>query len=206
MVTLLAFVVLGGGAAYAGSQLAKNSVGARQLKKNSVTSAKVKDGSLKRRDFAKNQLAAGPRGPEGPQGPLGPRGAAGTSHVYQASGSVNFDAFSSSPFGSQVVSLPVPAGSYFVTATASVQSVNGTGSTVLCRLVNGSGGSAGTLREQAARSDGQVDNMTLAGGFAVADGQTLNLQCSKSVPASGARILAANIVAVQVGGVSGRPE
>jgi hypothetical protein len=43
MVTILAFVVLGGGAAYAASHLGKNSVGPKQLKKNSVTTAKIKN-------------------------------------------------------------------------------------------------------------------------------------------------------------------
>jgi hypothetical protein len=43
MVTLLAFVVFAGGAAYAASKLAKNSVGTKQLKKNSVTRAKIKN-------------------------------------------------------------------------------------------------------------------------------------------------------------------
>ena len=42
MVTILAFVVLSGGAAFAASQLGKNTVGTKQLKKNSVTTAKIK--------------------------------------------------------------------------------------------------------------------------------------------------------------------
>lgn len=216
MVTLLAVLVLGGGAAYAGSQLGKNSVGTRQLKKGAVNSAKVKDRSLKRSDFAPGLLPAagigsgvgpaGPRGPEGRRGPEGPPGAAGppgTSHVFQASGSVNFDKFSSSLFGSTVVALPVPPGSYFVTATATVDTANGLASVVLCRLINGNGGSGSqaTTREQAVRAE--PENMTLAGGFTVSGGQALNLQCSKTVPASSARVLAANIVAVGVTGVSG---
>ena len=40
--TLAVFLLLGGGAAYARSHLAKNSVGTKQLKKNSVTTAKIK--------------------------------------------------------------------------------------------------------------------------------------------------------------------
>lgn len=40
--TLAFFLVLTGGAAYAASHLAKNSVGTKQLKKGSVTSAKIK--------------------------------------------------------------------------------------------------------------------------------------------------------------------
>ena len=41
MVTILTFIVLGGGA-YAASHLGKNSVGSKQLKKNAVTTAKIK--------------------------------------------------------------------------------------------------------------------------------------------------------------------
>jgi hypothetical protein len=46
MVTLLAFVVLTGGAAYAATQLGKNSVGTKQLKKSSVNGAKIKNGAV----------------------------------------------------------------------------------------------------------------------------------------------------------------
>jgi len=43
---LTAFLLLAGGAAYAGSQLAKNSVGSKQLKKNSVTAKKIKKNAV----------------------------------------------------------------------------------------------------------------------------------------------------------------
>ncbi len=196
MVTLLAFVVFGGGAAYAASRLAKNSVGSKQLRRNAVTSAKVKDGTLRGKDFAAGQLPAGPRGPEG---------APGTSHVYQANGSVNYEKFSSSLFGSEVVAVSLPPGKYFAVSTVSVQTVNPVASSVTCRLINGHGGpgSEATSRSQVARADGEVDSMTLAGGFRVTNGQTLNLECSKTVPASGARITEANIVAVGATDVHG---
>jgi hypothetical protein len=42
MSSIAVFLVLGGGAAFAASQLGKNSVGTRQLKKNAVTKAKIK--------------------------------------------------------------------------------------------------------------------------------------------------------------------
>jgi hypothetical protein len=45
MVTVLAFIVLGGGA-YAASQLPKNSVGSKQLKRNAVTAEKIKNGAV----------------------------------------------------------------------------------------------------------------------------------------------------------------
>ena len=69
MVTILAFVMLSGGAAYAASQLEKNSVGAKQLKKNAVTTAKVKNGgehlnqSLSRDSGGARQRCARPRWP-----------------------------------------------------------------------------------------------------------------------------------------------
>jgi hypothetical protein len=44
--TLCLFLVLGGGTAFAATQLGKNSVGAKQLKKNAVTAAKLKDGAV----------------------------------------------------------------------------------------------------------------------------------------------------------------
>jgi hypothetical protein len=65
--TICLFVLLGGGA-YAASQLAKNSVGARQIKTNGVRTAEVKDGSLLAADFKLGQLPEGPRGPSGADG------------------------------------------------------------------------------------------------------------------------------------------
>jgi hypothetical protein len=44
--TLCLFLLVGGGAAFAASQLPKNSVGAKQLKKNAVTAAKIKNGAV----------------------------------------------------------------------------------------------------------------------------------------------------------------
>lgn len=65
--TLCLFLVLGGGAAYAATHLAKNSVGPKQLKKNAVTAAKIKpgavngakvqDGSLTGADLADNSIS-----------------------------------------------------------------------------------------------------------------------------------------------------
>lgn len=46
MVTILAFVVLGGGAAYAATQLPRNSVGSAQLRRAAVTNGKIAAGSV----------------------------------------------------------------------------------------------------------------------------------------------------------------
>ncbi|MDA0182132.1 collagen-like protein [Solirubrobacter phytolaccae] len=87
------FVALGGGA-YAAS-LPRNSVGTAQLRNNVVTSAKVKDGSLKRGDFATGEIPSvrgtvrtepGPAGATGPAGPQGERGPAGRDGAAAAKG------------------------------------------------------------------------------------------------------------------------
>jgi hypothetical protein len=70
MSSIAVFIVLGG-AAYAASQLPKNSVGTKQLKKNAVISSKVKNGSLEAADFKAGQLPAGPKGDKGEKGDPG---------------------------------------------------------------------------------------------------------------------------------------
>jgi len=68
LVALLALFIALGGAAYAATQLPKNSVGTKQLKKGAVTKAKIKKSTLK--------ALQGARGPAGPAGPVGPAGGA----------------------------------------------------------------------------------------------------------------------------------
>ncbi|MGA8746506.1 MAG: hypothetical protein WB507_11665 [Solirubrobacterales bacterium] len=46
MSTMAVFLLLGGGAAFAGTKLGKNSVGTKQIKKGAVTAAKIKSGSI----------------------------------------------------------------------------------------------------------------------------------------------------------------
>jgi hypothetical protein len=82
--TLCLVLVLGGGTAYAATQLSKGSVGTKQLKNGAVTGVKVKKGSLLAKNFKAGQLPAGPRGAEGPIGPrgdTGPPGPAGATEV-----------------------------------------------------------------------------------------------------------------------------
>jgi hypothetical protein len=68
------------GSAVAGATLGKNSVKARNIAPNAVTSPKVKNGTLRTRDFAASALprpVAGPpgeRGATGAQGQTGPAG------------------------------------------------------------------------------------------------------------------------------------
>jgi len=57
--TLCLFLVLGGGAAFAATQLPKNSVGPKQLKKNSVGGAKIKNGAVNANKLAAAAVTAG---------------------------------------------------------------------------------------------------------------------------------------------------
>jgi hypothetical protein len=75
--TICLFLLLGGGAAVAATQLGRNTVGTQQLKKAAVTSLKVKNHSLQANDFRAGQLPAGPTGAAGPQGARGAKGATG---------------------------------------------------------------------------------------------------------------------------------
>ncbi len=71
MVTVLAFVVLGG-SAYAANELGKNSVGTKQLKNGAVTQAKIAKAA---QSALKGQT--GPKGATGATGPVGPKGETG---------------------------------------------------------------------------------------------------------------------------------
>lgn len=82
MVTLLAFLMLGGGAAYAATQLAENSVGTRQLRKDAVTAGKLAPQSVGNEALTKGIRAKlespGSPGAPGQAGTPGDPGAPGT--------------------------------------------------------------------------------------------------------------------------------
>lgn len=56
MSSIAVFLVLGGGAAVAASQLDKNSVGSKELKKNAVTTAKIKKNAVTNAKIKKNAV------------------------------------------------------------------------------------------------------------------------------------------------------
>jgi hypothetical protein len=81
VIASLALIVALGGTSYAALKLPPNSIGAKQLKKNAVSSAKVKNGSLLRKDFRNGQIPQGPQGPQGLPGQKGDPGASGATNV-----------------------------------------------------------------------------------------------------------------------------
>jgi hypothetical protein len=102
MVTILAFIVLGGGA-YAATQLPRNSVGSKQIRKGSI-----KPSDLSAR--AKRALV-GPTGPTGAQGLPGPPGApggAGPGDVFVQSNAQGATLVCCPP--TTILSTSVPAG------------------------------------------------------------------------------------------------
>jgi hypothetical protein len=86
VLAVMALFIALGGTGYAALTLPKNSVGNKQIKKNAVTSSKVKNHSLKKVDFAKNQLPAGKQGVQGPQGVAGAQGPTGPTGATGAAG------------------------------------------------------------------------------------------------------------------------
>src|SRR3954447_11654185 len=77
VIAMLALFIAMGGTGYAALKLPKNSVGSKQIKKNAVTGSKVKNGALKKGDFAAGQVPGGRAGPAGRNGTNGTNGAAG---------------------------------------------------------------------------------------------------------------------------------
>lgn len=95
--TICLFLLLGGGAAFAASELAKNSVGTEQIRKGAVTPSKLsatakrvtlglpgQEGAIGPRG------KAGPAGPQGKEGPVGPPGKEGPTGT--APGAISFEA------------------------------------------------------------------------------------------------------------------
>ena len=76
MATTAVFIALGG-SSYAAITLKKGQVKSRHIAKNAINSGKVKNRSLRARDFKAGQLPAAARGPAGARGPQGVRGARG---------------------------------------------------------------------------------------------------------------------------------
>ncbi len=73
-------IAVGGGTAFAASQLAPGSVGNKQLQNNAVTNPKIKQGTIEADRLSKDARAA-LKGNEGPRGPQGPAGKDGTPYV-----------------------------------------------------------------------------------------------------------------------------
>jgi hypothetical protein len=72
--TICLFLLVGGGTAFAASQIAKESIGAKAIKKESIGPGKLTK--------AAKAALEGPKGATGPAGPQGPAGPAGSARAY----------------------------------------------------------------------------------------------------------------------------
>lgn len=138
VVAVLALLLAVGGTSYAGSKLAKNSIGAKQLKNNSVRSAEVKNGSLTSSDFGNGQLPSGARGPAGADGARGPAGADGVTGATGQAGA-NGDPGADGGQGAQGIQGPRgPSDAYYDVRTAA-QGIGATDELVLTTNLGGDG-------------------------------------------------------------------
>jgi hypothetical protein len=155
LVACAALIVALGGVSYAASVLPRNSVGTAQLKKkaitrakikkNAVTGAKVKNQSLMAADFKAGQLPAGAQGPKGDPGPQGPQGIPGQHGPKGDAGAAGPEGDTGAQGapgpsdgyiakrdilnvtgGTTVASLPLPTGSYIISAKLPVFGLAGT--------------------------------------------------------------------------------
>jgi hypothetical protein len=139
MVTVLAVLVVGGGTAYAATEmLPNNSVGSKQIKKEAVTPAKLSKaakvtltgptgpaGAKGATGSQGSKGDTGSRGEKGERGEKGLEGPIGPSDLYVATGS--FQTITGGASARTVVdSVTVPAGSYLVTSKLTGQPSGGT--------------------------------------------------------------------------------
>jgi hypothetical protein len=123
MVTVLAFVVLGGGTALAASQFEKESIPNRALKKESIGPGKLTKAAKATLEGPKGAAGAkGANGATGATGPAGPAGAAGSAVAYaHVNADGTLDAANSKNIAS--TSLTAQPGYYCVLPSVSVKNV-----------------------------------------------------------------------------------
>jgi Collagen triple helix repeat (20 copies) len=201
--SLALFLALGG-AAYAATQLPKNSVGTNQIRKEAVTAAKIA-----KKTRQQLQGARGPAGQQGPQGKTGAKGATGARGAQGNAGARGAQGNTGAPgvdgtgpafeatakpavptaigTGTQVVGLSLAPGQYATSANVVVQS--GAGATVTCVLLNGGEASA-TIPAAG------FETLSMSGVRGLAGAGTATVLCSTT--GGTAELVSANVTAIQV--------
>lgn len=152
VVASLALFLALGGAAFAATQLPRNSVGTGQLKPEAVTAGKI---AKKTRAQLKGE--PGPAGPQGKtgktgaKGATGPKGATGATGARGATGAAGtdgtgpaFEVFRQTPkaigtSSTVVLTESIPAGSYVISANVSLAEAAEALQTVSCEVTGGGG-------------------------------------------------------------------
>jgi hypothetical protein len=202
VVASLALFLALGGAAFAATQLPRNSVGTGQLKPEAVTSGKIAQKT-------RNQLrgATGPQGPQGSQGKTGAKGATGARGATGAKGDTGakgaagapgadgigpaFEVFATGKAigtGSTTIATQnLAAGAYVISADIVVESPGE--ATVTC-LLNTGGEATGTVP-----AGGGATTLSLSATATFGAAGAASLSCSTDTSASERY---ANLVAIQV--------
>ena len=196
--SLALFLALGG-AAYAATQLPKNSVGTNQIRKEAVTAAKI--AKKTRQQLQGNRGPAGQQGPQGKTGKQGAKGATGARGAQGNTGAPGVDgtgpAFEATAepaaptailTGTQVVILSLAPGQYATSANVVVQS--SAGATVTCTLQNG-GKAAATIP-----TTGGFETLSMSGVRGLAGAGTANVICTAT--SGTAELVSASVTAIQV--------
>lgn len=191
VVASLALFLALGGAAFAATQLPRNSVGTGQLKRGAVTAGKI----AKR---TRNQLR-GDRGPQGPQGPTGktgkagPRGAAGPAGPKGAAGADGtgpaFEVFATNKaVPGPIVAQTLGAGAYVLSADVSLTNGSGATAEVVC-TISGGGAMKATV--------GNTESTTISLSTTRSFGAATAVEVACSAPA-GVTATYADMIATQV--------
>jgi hypothetical protein len=146
----------------------------KKLHKNAVNSKKVKNKTLKAKDFADGQLAQGVQGIQGLQGDKGDKGdtgARGPSDLYTASRS----AFLASP---STISVDVPAGSYLAVAKVSPFNASGATAQGSCNIFAPDPTKADTAFTERVTNNFEGTPVAMSAAIDVADTTTVSLTCS----------------------------
>jgi hypothetical protein len=195
--TLALFLALGG-AAYAATQLPKNSVGTNQLRREAVTAAKIAKKTRNQlrgnRGPAGRQGAQGKTGKEGAKGATGARGAQGNTGAPGADGTGPAYEAVAKPAAptaigtnTQVVGLTLAQGQYATSANVVVQSA--AGATVTCVLQNGNEASA-TIPASG------FETLSMSGTRGLAAAGTSTVLCTST--GGSAELVSASVTAIQV--------
>jgi hypothetical protein len=193
--SLALFLALGG-AAYAATQLPKNSVGTNQIRKEAVTAAKIA-----KKTRQQLQGARGPAGQQGPQGKTGKQGAKGATGARGAQGNTGAPGVDGTgpalevvtslkpieAVGSTVVSQNLAPGAYVVTADVVIESTVTTA--VTCTLNGSNSEAVGNV------AAGLPATLTLSGVRSFGAASAATLTCAAP---GGATAKYANLIATQV--------
>jgi hypothetical protein len=198
--TLCLILLVGGGTAYAATQLPKNSVGSAQLKKGAVTPAKLSGGAKAALAAPQgNEGARGATGPQGPKGDAGDRGGQGPRGPSNAITKANSGFVPWSTTYTTIESVSLEAGSWVVTATGLANNDEGSAQAAECRLLVGGTIIAGTGEIFLApfHLAGSHVPFSMTGGITVTSGGNAELRCESS--AAGGNVVGPSITAIQVG-------